>query len=127
MSLVPPRSWGPETPILEDTRPDAYMVSPLNFDVGCCGLSADPPKNETEKPTLRDPPLPRRTPTVNHSKQARLARTNSEMHCFWAVVARGKLEIRAKVRWRSAQLFPVPRPGREQFRANRRHRIAEGR
>ena len=78
--------------------------------------------NETENPTLRDPAHL----TVNRSKQAAPVRTDSEMHYFCAVVARGKMEIKAEVRPRDAQLFPARHRARVRFRANPLHRIAEG-
>ena len=55
--------------------------------------------NETENPTLRDPAHL----TVNRSKQAAPVRTDSEMHYFCAVVARGKMEIKAKIRSRNGR------------------------
>jgi hypothetical protein len=55
--------------------------------------------NETENPTLRDPAHF----TVNRSRQAALAPTNCEMHCFCAVVARGEMEIKAKIRSRNGR------------------------
>ncbi len=78
--------------------------------------------NETENPTLRDPAHF----TMNRSKQAVPVRTDSEMHYFCAVVARGKMEIKAEVRLRDGQLFPARHRALVRFRANPLHRIAEG-
>ena len=78
--------------------------------------------NETQSPALRDPA----SFTVIRSKQATPVRTNGEMHCFCAAVARGKMEIKAEVRARNAQSFPAPHRGRERFRASPMHRISEG-
>jgi hypothetical protein len=65
--------------------------------------------------------------TVNRPKQASPVRTNFEMHSFCAVVARGKMEIRAEVRPRNVRSFHARRRERERFRANRMHRIGESR
>ena len=78
--------------------------------------------NEAENPTLRDPAHF----TMNRSKQAAPVRTDSEMHDFCAVVARGNMEIKAEVRPRDGQLFPERHRARARFRANPLHRIAAG-
>jgi hypothetical protein len=77
--------------------------------------------NETDNPTLRDPAHF----TLNRSIQAAPVRTNFEMHCFCAVVARGKMEIKAEVLPRNGQLFPARHHEPVRSRANPMRRIAE--